>query len=62
MLHHVLGAILSQHGSAALGVHEDLSHVLDVRLHDLGSAADFGINRGRCQKLRKKAPKSGKKW
>ena len=28
--HHVLGRVLLQHGGAALRVHEDLRHVLDV--------------------------------
>ena len=42
--HHVLGRVLPQHGGAALSVHEDLRHVLDVGLDDVGAATDFSIN------------------
>ena len=48
-LHHVLGAILTQHVGATLGVHEDLGHVLDVSFDNVGSATDFSVDRGRCQ-------------
>ena len=50
-LHHVFGAVLSQHRRTALGVHEDLRHVLDVSLDDVCSPAYFSVDRGRCEQL-----------
>ena len=48
-LHHVFGAILTQHVGATLGVHEDLGHVLDVSFDNVGPATDFSVDRGGCQ-------------